>query len=353
MTEPRISRDEILRWLREDDSVRLSELWQRADEVRRQQVGDAVHLRGLIEIGNYCTRQCAYCGLRAPGQGVERYRMTADEILASAQDAKRYGYGTVVMQSGEDYGFSTGWIADVVLGIKQQTGLAVTLSFGERPAEDLAVWREAGADRYLLRFETGDPELYALIHPSRDGKASHPEDRLGRLRVLGNLGYETGSGVMIGIPGQTYASLADDIALFGELDLDMVGVGPYITHPDTPLGRGELELPDAGDRQVPNSELMCYKVVALTRLACPEANIPSTTALATLNYERGRELGLMRGANVVMPNITPPAYRYLYQIYPAKACIQESAEDFHSAIRQRIDAIGRTVGQGPGGRLRD
>lgn len=351
MSEAQISRDDILRWLREEDSARLAELWQLADEVRRQQVGDAVHLRGLVEIGNYCTRLCAYCGLRATGKGFERYRMTADEILASAQDAKRYGYGTVVMQSGEDYGFSAEWIAGVVRQIKQ-AGLAVTLSLGERPDEDLAAWREAGADRYLLRFETSDAELYARIHPSRDGKPSYPEDRLGKLRVLRGLGYETGSGVMIGIPGQTYESLAADIALFGQLDLDMVGVGPYIMHPDTPLGRGEVELPDVGDQQVPNSELLGYKVVALTRLVCPEANIPSTTALATLNYEQGRELGLMRGANVVMPNITSAAYRYLYQIYPAKACIQESAEDFHSAIHQRIAAIGRTVGQGPGGRRR-
>ncbi len=350
--EPRrISRDEILDWLRENKSARLDELWRQADEVRRQQVGDAVHLRGLIEIGNHCTRQCAYCGLRAPNTGVERYRMTEDEILSSARDAQRYGYGTVVMQSGEDYGFTAEWIAGVVRRVKREAGLAVTLSFGERPDEDLALWREAGADRYLLRFETSDPQLYALIHPSRDGRPSRPEDRLDKLGVLRDLGYETGSGVMIGIPGQTYESLADDIALFGDLDLDMVGVGPYIMHPDTPLGRGEVQLPDAGERQVPSSELMGYKVVALTRLTCPEANIPSTTALATLNYEQGRELGLMRGANVVMPNITPAAYRYLYQIYPAKACIQESAEDFHSAIHQRISAIGRTVGQGPGGRL--
>lgn len=203
MSDAQISRDEILRWLREEDSARLAELWQRADKVRRQQVGDAVHLRGLVEIGNYCTRLCAYCGLRSANRDVERYRMTADEILASAQDAKRYGYGTVVMQSGEDYGFGTEWIADVVRRIKRQTGLAVTLSFGERPDTDLAVWREAGADRYLLRFETGNPTLYSLIHPSRDSRASHPEDRLGKLEVLRGLGYETGSGVMIGLPGQT------------------------------------------------------------------------------------------------------------------------------------------------------
>ncbi|MDD4892008.1 MAG: [FeFe] hydrogenase H-cluster radical SAM maturase HydE, partial [Phycisphaerae bacterium] len=170
-----------------------------------------------------------------------------------------------------------------------------------------------------------------------------------QLGALRRLGYQIGSGVMIGIPGQAYTTLADDLDLFRQLDLDMIGVGPFIAHPQTPLGElpsAECRLPNSD--QVPNTELMTYKVLALARLACPRANIPSTTALATLNLATGRELGLMRGANVVMPNLTPLKYRTLYEIYPAKACIRETADECHSCLRSRIASIGRTVGTGRG-----
>lgn len=340
---------DIARWLREDNEDRLQTLWNEADAVRLATVGEAVHLRGLVEISNYCSRQCGYCGLRAGNQGLERYRMTRDEILACAHEAVSYGYGTVVMQAGEDYGIERMWLADVVRAIKAKTPLAVTLSMGERPEEDLAAWRDAGADRYLLRFETSDPELYRLIHPRRAGEAH--ADRIAILGQLKQLGYETGSGVMVGIPGQSYEVLTNDIALFRELDLDMVGVGPYISHPDTPLGAQTEIRPLPPGEQVPNSELMTYKVVALTRLVCPEANIPSTTALATLNRALGRELGLQRGANVVMPNLTPLQYRQMYEIYPAKVCIDETATACHTCMRGRIERLGRTVGAGPGGRI--
>lgn len=344
-----LTEDGILAWLREEDPARLAQLWAEADRVRRETVGDAVHLRGLIEISNYCIRECGYCGLRKGNRALERYRMTADEVLACAREAVAYGYGTVVMQAGEDYGITRNWLEDVVRRIKAETPLAVTLSMGERPDEDLAAWREAGADRYLLRFETSDPELFRLIHPAPAGQQAR--DRLAILKTLKALGYEAGSGVMIGIPGQTYASLAHDIALFRDLDLDMVGVGPYIGHPATPLGKeGAVRVVPRAE-QVPNTEAMTYRVVALTRLVCPEANIPSTTALATLNLAQGREIGLQRGANVVMPNMTPVQYRALYQIYPAKACINETAKECRLCLRGRIASIGRGVGEGPGGRV--
>lgn len=335
------------RWLREEDETRLEALWEAADAVRREHVGDEVHLRGLVEISNFCIRRCAYCGLRVDHQGLQRYRMEAEEILACAHEAREYGYGTVVLQAGEDYGITREWLASVVRAIKTDTGLAVTLSLGERPDEDLVAWRAAGADRYLLRFETSDRELYDRIHPptNRQGLS----DRIAMLRHLKELGYEAGSGVMVGIPGQTYSCLARDITQFRDLDLDMIGVGPFIAHPDTPLGRQELPCAPEGE-QAPNTELMTYKVLALTRLACPEANIPSTTALATLNLAKGRELGLQRGANIVMPNLTPMQYRSLYEIYPAKACIQESAGDCHACMKGRIRSIGRIPGSGPGGR---
>ena len=340
-------RAELLRWLRESDPRRLETLWEMADRTRRRHVGEAVHLRGLIEISNHCVRTCRYCGLNARHLGLERYRMSADEILACARQAEAFGYGTVVLQAGEDDGLAAAFVADVVRRIKNETPLAVTLSLGERSEEDLAAWRRAGADRYLLRFETSDPDLYARIHPPRPGR---PSDRLAILAELRRLGYEVGSGVMVGIPGQSYESLAADLEIFRRLDLDMIGVGPYLPHPDTPLAADAATLMLPEDRQVPNTEEMVYKVLALTRLVRPDANIPSTTALATLNRRSGRELGLARGANVVMPNLTPPQYRVLYEIYPDKVCIAEPAEACRGCLRSRIEAMGRTIGTGPGSR---
>jgi len=340
--------NEILTWLKEEDKERLQRLWHLADTVRKQHVGDEVHLRGLIEISNFCMRQCGYCGLRAGNTTLERYRMTDDEIMACVREAEAYEYGTVVLQAGEDYGITTEWLARIIRRIKGETPLAVTLSMGERPDEDLAAWREAGTDRYLLRFETSDLELYRLIHPMRSGRETH---RLTILKTLRELGYQTGGGVMIGIPGQTYESLADDIEMFQSLDFDMIGVGPYIPHPETPLGRGEWVRPIPANEQVPNTEEMTYKVIALARLVCPEANIPSTTALATVNRETGRELGLVRGANVIMPNLTPAQYRAKYEIYPAKACISETPSDCHTCLLHRLESVGRLPGRGRGDRI--
>jgi biotin synthase len=343
-----LCRQALLDWLREDDPARLEELWAAADETRHRHVGDEVHLRGLIEISNHCVRACGYCGLRAANREIERYRMSADEILACARNAQAWGWGTVVLQSGEDYGLTTEWISAVVCRIKAETGLAVTLSFGERPESDFAAWREAGADRYLLRFETSDDELYKLIHPDMPGRTS---DRMAMLRTLQRLGYEAGSGIMVGIPGQTYDSVADDIDLFRGLDLDMIGIGPYISHPLTPLGDLSWAREIPPEEQVQGDELTVYKVVALARLVCPEANIPSTTALATINKVDGREQGLQRGANIVMPNLTPPEYREKYEIYPDKACVNETAEMCRGCLTGRVESIGRVIGSGPGGRF--
>ena len=343
---------EIISYLRETDPGRLELLWREADGVRRENVGDEVHLRGLVEFSNHCSRLCGYCGLRADNHSVARYRMSQDEILAAAVEADRLGYGTVVLQSGEDAGLDVDWMSKVISRIKGAAPLAVTLSLGERDDRELAAWRQAGADRYLLRFETSARRLFDEIHPPRPGEphSDKHSDRIAILRTLARLDYEVGSGALIGIPGQTFDDLARDIELFAELDLDMIGVGPYIAHPDTPLGRiarnGATR--DGADDQVPNSELMTYKVIALARLMCPAANIPSTTALATLNMTDGRELGLARGANVIMPNVTPSEYRPLYDIYPNKACAAETAQAYNGCIRKRIESIGRTFGQGRG-----
>lgn len=344
-----ITRDEILAWLRQDEPRERERLWALADQTRARHVGDAVHLRGLIELSNHCVRSCGYCGIRAARTGLERYRLAGPEILACARTAAALGYGTVVLQAGEDPGLRVAEVSAAVRAIKQELGLAVTLSLGERRDDELAAWRAAGADRYLLRFETSDGALFRRIHPDL---GTRPSDRIAMLRRLRALGYEIGTGVMVGIPGQSYGSLADDLLLFAELDADMIGVGPFLPHPETPLGQGQWVAPLPPGEQVPNSEELVYRTVALARLVCPEANIPSTTALATLNQAQGRELGLSRGANVVMPNVTPPRFRERYEIYPGKACCHEAADASHERIAAQIGALGRTIGVGPGSRQR-
>jgi biotin synthase len=342
-----MSKLDILGWLRESDPVRLQELYERADAVRKTHVGDAVHLRGLIEISSYCVRQCMYCGLRRGNRSLTRYRMTREEIFDCVHMAEKLGYGTVVMQAGEDDLLTAEWIAEIVRAIKRETRLAVTLSLGERRQDELQLWREAGADRYLLRFETSDKELFRLIHPGRNGDRP---DRLALLRELKRLGYEAGGGVMVGIPGQSFQSLAQDVLTFCEMDLDMIGIGPYIAHAATPLGSGALCPPIDPAEQVPSNEEMVYKMIALTRIVRQDANIPSTTALATINKADGRKQGLRVGANVVMPNLTQTKYRRLYEIYPDKACIEESAVSCSQCLGGQIHSLGRFVGRGPGGR---
>jgi biotin synthase len=337
-------------WLREADPEKLRSLWSKADELRAVHVGDEVHLRGLIEASSHCIRHCLYCGLRAPSLGLDRYRMRADEILACAHEAVQLGYGSVVIQAGEDPGLTQSLITHVVRSIKETTPLAVTLSLGERSDDDLRAWRAAGADRYLLRFETSDPVLYQRIHPNLPGTRS---DRFAQLARMRDMGYEIGTGVMVGIPGQTWDILASDVLRFREFDMDMIGVGPFLPSPRTPLGGPHAAtFLAAPEEQVLNDELTTLKTVALTRLVCPEANIPSTTALATLDRVQGRELALMRGANVVMPNVTPVTYRARYEIYPGKACIHETATACQGCLEGRIHTLGRRVGKGPGGRQR-
>lgn len=256
-----------------------------------------------------------------------------------------FGYGSVVLQAGEDYGITREWLCDIISRIKRTTNLAITLSLGEREESDLAAWRQAGADRYLLRFETSNRELYDLIHPPLPGGVS---DRFEILRSLREIGYEVGSGIMVGIPGQSFDDLANDILLFKEYDIDMIGIGPYIPHPGTPLGMSAVQHLAPSEVQVPGTELMTCKVVALTRILCPLINIPSTTALATINRAEGRTHGLSRGANIVMPNLTPKKYRELYEIYPAKASCNENADESNSRIKHGIIAMGRVIGAGRG-----
>ncbi len=342
-----MNRSEILAWLLEDNPDRLEALWTLADDVRRKSVGDAVFIRGLIEFSSHCRSHCHYCGMRADRKSLPRYRMTGAEIMDAAREAVRRGYGTVVLQSGEDPGLDIEWLADIIRTIKRETPLAVTLSCGERSEAELARLHEAGADRYYLRFETSDRILWEKIHPTVKKDAPHRIDILSRIRALG---YEIGSGILVGIPGQTWSSLAEDLEWFQRLDLDMIGCGPFVPHEDTPLGQAYLRADPSllQGEQTPNTDLMTYKVMALTRLLCPGVNIPSTTALATLNRETGHLTGLQRGANVLMVNLTPIQYRSLYEIYPAKAGISESAEAQLDRVKTLLSRLGRTAGEGPG-----
>ncbi|MFA5293353.1 MAG: [FeFe] hydrogenase H-cluster radical SAM maturase HydE [Phycisphaerae bacterium] len=342
-----MNRQEIISRLKQKNHSELGKLWDFADRIRKENVGEQIHLRGLIEFSNICSRKCLYCGINAGNSKLQRYQMTKEEILECVQAACKLGYGTVVLQSGENKRLDVNFLADVIREIKETTGLAITLSVGQWDREVYKLWKQAGADRFLLRFETNDDELYRRLHPdSKNGV----EERFEALKLLKELGYEVGSGVMIGLPGQSYESLADDLLEFKELDLDMIGVGPYIKHENTELDRNMQAFLLGSENQVPATEEMGYKVFALARILCPKANIPATTALATLNPENGYEKALACGCNVVMPNITPIKYRQFYNLYEGKTCRQHL--DFDMAIKQRIEKISRMAGSGKGVSLR-
>ncbi|HRR32695.1 MAG TPA: [FeFe] hydrogenase H-cluster radical SAM maturase HydE [Kiritimatiellia bacterium] len=307
-------------------------IYQAADALRLRTMGQVVHLRGIIEFSNVCKNHCWYCGIRCDNTQVGRYRMSPEEILDVAHRAKKWGCGTVVLQSGEDPFFTAGLLSDIVGRIKNETGLAVTLSVGVRSRDELAQIKAAGCDRYLLRFETTSNALFSAIHPDESF-----EHRVQCLTDLRELGYQVGSGFMIGLPGSTAEMIANDILFATGLKLDMIGCGPFLAHPDTPLA-GKPLLEDRG---------MYYKAIALLRLLNPRAHIPATTAFDALDPE-GRNLVLKRGANVFMPNLTPGRYRKQYQLYPNKPCVDEEGEDCALCVRGRLFALGRELGTGPG-----
>lgn len=300
-------------------------LFSMADKIRKDNVGDAVHLRGLIEFSNICRCSCKYCGLRSQNKDVERYRMPKEEILTCVKNALDLGYKTVVLQSGEDAYYTTDKMVEIIKEIKK-FDIALTLSIGERSYEDYKAFREAGADRYLIRIETTDRDLYHKMHPNMSF-----DNRLRCLRDLKELGYEVGTGCLVGLPEQTIQSLASDILFFKEIEADMVGIGPFIPNPHTPL------------KDCTNGDFnLALKVMALTRIMLPDINIPATTAMETLN-PNGRIIALQSGANVVMPNVTTLQHRAKYEIYPNKICINEDAEKCRNCIGTKIKSIGRTI----------
>lgn len=318
----------------------LAALYARADAVRRKHCGDAVPVRAILEFSNACANDCLYCGIRASNPVPKRYRMKPAEILAAVRRiAADSVAGTVVLQAGETPGAGDDEIAEVLRGIKAEfPGLAVTLSVGNRPRTTYAKWKQAGLDRYLLRFETSDPELFARLHPACTLAA-----RLQCLRDLKDLGVQTGGGFMIGLPGETVEILAGNILLCREFDFDMIGIGPYIPHPGTPLGKEPNAYAQDPD--------MFFRALAVLRLVNPDAHIPATTAYDAL-FPNGRELALQRGANVFMPNATPGPLRKDYQLYPGKPCIDEDASACTRCVQARLKALGRPVAQGPGHSLK-
>lgn len=311
-------------------------LLRTADRLRAETMGEAIHLRGIIEFSNYCRKNCGYCGLRRDNRKLERYRLTREEILEAAIKAGQIGYETIVLQSGEDLYFSTEMMADIICEIKSRTKLAITLSLGERDKSTYSVWRKAGADRYLLRIETTDEALFNALHPDDDFN-----ERKRCLFVLKELGYQLGSGVMAGLPGQDGVSLAKDVIWMHELGVEMVGIGPFIAHPETPL-KSEMD----------GTLEQALRLVAVLRLVFPYAHIPATTAMGSLD-PLGREKALQGGANVMMPNITPTKVRPLYELYPNKICLDENADRCFVCVASRIFSLNRTIGAGPGHVIRD
>ncbi|MFP4021460.1 MAG: [FeFe] hydrogenase H-cluster radical SAM maturase HydE [Halanaerobium sp.] len=328
-----LNKEEITSLL-EADLSELDYLLQSADQKREEICGDEVHLRAIIEFSSYCRQNCHYCGLRKDNQKLKRYQLEKNEIIKTAQMAAELGYQTVVLQSGEDE-YPAAEIAEIIQEIKKNTGIAITLSLGERDFAAYKLWREAGADRYLLKHEIADQILYEKYHPGMSF-----ENRIESLKFLKKIGYQIGSGVIIDLPEQTPEILAEDLLLCQDLELDMIGSGPFIPHQQTPLK----------DSKTGTVE-MTLKFTALSRLLLPLAHIPATTALGTID-DQGRQKALMAGANVVMPNVTDSQYREQYQIYPEKICVNEEAGDCRQCIGGIIASLGRQISQNKGHSLR-
>jgi len=279
-------------------------LFEAASKVREQEFGNNVYLRGIIEFSNYCNKNCLYCGIRAENN-IPRYRVSIDEIVAATQDIKNAGIGTVVLQSGEDPWWTPEKIVTLIKNIKQQVGIAITLSIGERSPEEYALYKEAGADRFLLKVETTNENIFAEMHPD-----SHLSKRVQCSTWLKEAGYLNGSGCIIGLPRQSEKDLAADILWFRDMSMDMIGIGPFVPAQNTPL-----------ENHHSGSSFMTMKTVAVIRLICRKAFLPATTALETLE-ENGQLKALKAGANVLMLNYTPEQYKGNYKIYSNKKTIK-------------------------------
>ena len=323
--ERKLCKRDLISLLDTCDDATLELLREKATRIARQRFGFGVFLRGLIEISSYCKNDCFYCGLRRSNRKAERYRLSDNQILDCCKEGYLAGLRTFVLQGGEDAAFTDERLENLISQISQlYPDAAITLSLGERSEESLLRLRKAGASRYLLRHEAADAELYSAIHPAEKSLTS----RMQTIDHLKGLGYQTGVGMMIGVPDQSTESIAEDLLYIEHLQPHMVGIGPFIPHPDTPFGAYP-----AGDYR------LTLMVVAITRLMLPKALIPATTALATLSSEGVKE-GILSGANVVMPNISPLEARAKYAIYKDKASHGNQAIEGIDKLNKELASIG-------------
>lgn len=312
----RCRHESLLGWLGEMRSDVLEQLWRTADRTRSQFVGRRVGVWGTIKLSNHCDEDCGFCGLRSGTSAITRYRLSAHDVLAAAQRAAAAGCTAVVLQAGRDGELVASWVSELIHRIGESTGLEVVLSLGERSEEELSAWKHAGAGAYLLRFMTANTTLYRMLHASA---CEDPRHRLPMLARLRQLGYRVGSGVLVGFPGQSIASVADDLELIRTLDLDIVLASPYVWPAELSRGRGAVKDSD------PNSPLAVMKAMALARHLCPGADIPTTAALATVGGHATHEQALGCGANAVVVDFTPAPQLAQYRCYPGRTCIDESA----------------------------
>ena len=338
-----LTKTDIIQLLSIEDREELKELFDTAYTVKTENVGNKVYFRGIIEFSNICKKDCYYCGIRKSNKNVERFMMKEEEILNGAKWAYENNYGSIVLQSGErDDKTFIDFITNVIRGIKSISNnkLGITLSLGEQTRETFEKWFESGAHRYLIRVETTNPELYNELHPE-----SHDlENRKRCLNDLREIGYQVGTGVMIGLPNQTLEDLANDILFFKDKNIDMIGMGPYLISENTPTA--DIIVPEDNFNEIQYK--LALKMIAVTRLVLKDVNIASTTALQALKTF-GREMGLKAGANIIMPNITDVKYRPNYQLYNDKPCTDENAEECIGCLDSRILNIDETVGYGEWG----
>lgn len=324
--EKNLSDEELLKLLSTNEYD--SELHTLADEVRREIYGEDVYIRGLIEISNYCKNDCYYCGIRRGNKSTVRYRLTKDDILACCEEGYKLGFRTFVMQGGEDPYYTDDVMCGIVSAVRERySDCAITLSLGERSYESYLALYNAGANRYLLRHETANAEHYGKLHP----QSMNLQNRKDCLFNLKEIGYQVGSGFMVGSPYQTTENLVEDLRFLQKLSPDMIGIGPYVTHAQTPFAsfeNGSVEL--------------TLRLLSVLRLMFPYVLLPSTTALGTL-HPQGRELGLKAGANVVMPNLSPVKVRKLYELYENKICTGEEAAQCRGCLEKRVEAAGYKI----------
>ena len=337
-----LDRSALISYLEDNSPEVAAALYSEAYKVKKETVGENVYLRGLVEISNICRKNCLYCGIRRDNLNTGRYELTSEEVLEAAAFAADQGYGSMVIQGGErtDSKFIDK-ITSLLVEIKRRWPLGITLSLGEQTEDVYREWFEAGAHRYLLRIESSTRELYEKIHPV-DAVHSY-ETRVQALRDLRKCGYQVGTGVMIGLPFQTAANLADDLLFFKEMDIDMCGMGPYLVHSETPLYACRHLIPDL-ERRLDLS----LRMVALLRLLMPDINIAATTAMQAIAPD-GRERAIMAGANVLMPNLTLSEVREEYQIYQNKPGVGEDAAISSSRTEQRLREMKIPIGYGQWG----